>query len=375
MACGSIYKIKFPNGKHYIGLTTTSLEQRTKEHKNSAKNGDSQYIIYNAIRKYGMVDKLELIEIDTADTIEELCEKEIGYIIEYNSYYMNENGYNMTYGGEGTNGYVFTEEVRQKMSELKKKYFEDNPEARKEHGERLKKHYEDNPEAREQMSEIMKKYFEDNPEAREQMSELKKKYHQYNPEAGKEHGERMKKYYEDNPEAREQMSEIMKKYFENNPEAIQKCSEAQKKRFENNPEAGKEHGERVKKYYENPEAIQKCSEAQKKRFENPDAREEHSKRLKKHFENNPEAGKEHGERMKQYFENNPEARRKSSDGKGKNKPFDVFTIDGTFIKTFTYQFEAKEYLQTEYKIPSIFNIDAVLAGKRNSSAGFVFKYK
>jgi group I intron endonuclease len=261
---GSIYKIKFPNGKHYIGLTTTSLEQRTKEHKKSAKNGDSQYIIYKAIRKYEMVDTLELIEIDTADTIEELYEKEIGYIREYNSYYMNENGYNMTYGGERTNGYVFTEEVKQKMSESRKKHFE-KPDAREQHSKRIKKHFEDNPEA------------------------------------GKEHSERLKKY------------------------------------FENNPKAGKEHGERMKKYYENPEAIQKCSESQKKRFDNP------------------------------------EARRKSS--RGENKPFDVFTLDGTFIKTFTYQFEAKEYLQTEYKITSTFTIGAVLAGKRKSSAGFVFKYK
>ena len=36
MSCGSIYKISFPNGKHYIGLTT-SLEQRTKEHKKMRK--------------------------------------------------------------------------------------------------------------------------------------------------------------------------------------------------------------------------------------------------------------------------------------------------------------------------------------------------
>ena len=337
MTFGFIYKIKFPNGKHYIGLTTTSLEQRTKQHKNAAQNGDSQ-CIYNAIRKYEMVDTLELIEIDTADTIEELCEKEIGYIKEYNSYYMNGCGYNMTYGGEGTNGYVFTEEDRQKMSEAHKKYHEDNPEAGKRNGERKKKYYKDNPEAREQMSEIKKKYFEDNPDAREQMSERMKKYFEDNPEAGKEHGERLKKHFEDNPEAGKEHGERLKKYYEN-PEARQKCSEAQKKRFKDNPEAGKEHGERMKKYYENPEAR-----------------------------------KEYGERMKKYYEN-PEARQKILDKKGKNKQFDVFTIDGTFIKTFTYQFEAKEYLQTEYKITSTIRIYEVLAGKRNSSAGFVFKYK
>jgi hypothetical protein len=230
-----------------------------------------------------MVDTLELIEIDTADTIEELYEKEIGYIREYNSYYINENGYNMTYGGEGANGYVFTEEVKQKMSESRKKHFEDNPEAGKEQGERLKKHYE-NPEARQKCSEAQKKRFE-------------------------------------NPEEREQQSELKKKHFEN-PEAIQKCSEAQKKRFEN------------------PEARQKCSEARKK-----------------------------------YLEKNPDERRKLLDIKGKNKPFDVFTKDGIFIKTFTYQIEAKEYLQTEYKITSTFKISEVLAGKRNNSAGFIFKYK
>ena len=102
MSCGSIYKIQFPNGKHYIGLTTTSLEQRTKGHRSCAKSGDTK-VLYKAIRKYDMVDIFELIEIDTADTIEELCEKEILYIQEYNSYYLNENGYNMTFGGEGNN--------------------------------------------------------------------------------------------------------------------------------------------------------------------------------------------------------------------------------------------------------------------------------
>ena len=83
MTFGYIYKIVFPNGKHYIGLTTTSLEQRRKEHKYCAKSGDTK-CLYKALRKYEMVDTFQLIEIDTADTLEELCEKEIGYIINYN---------------------------------------------------------------------------------------------------------------------------------------------------------------------------------------------------------------------------------------------------------------------------------------------------
>jgi len=298
MTCGSIYKIEFPNGKHYIGLTTTSLEQRRKEHKRCAKNGDNR-CLYNALRKYDMIDNFELVEIDTSDTLEELCEKEIGYIIEYNSYYMNENGYNMTSGGDGTTGYVFTEEDKEQISESLKKYFEENPEAGKEHGEKMKKRFE-NPEARQKQSESLKKYFEENPEA------------------GKEHGEKMKKRFE-TPEARQKIGEAVKQNLEENPELRKKISESQKKRFEN------------------PEERQQMREIKKK-----------------------------------YFQDNPEARKKLLDGKGKNKPFDVFKKEGTFIGTFNYQFEAKEYLQKEHNISSSILISQVLSGKRASTAGFIF---
>jgi len=337
MCSGYIYKIKFPNGKNYIGLTTTSLEQRKKEHKRSAKKGDIK-CLYNALRKYEMIDTFELIEIDRANTLEELCEMEKKYIIEYNSYYKNKNGYNMTYGGEGTNGYIFTEDDKQKQSEITKKYFE-------------------NPEARQKQSEAIKKYFE-NPEAREKMSETKKKYFEDNPDAGKEHSEKMKKYYEDNLEARQQASEKTIKYFEENPEAREKASEKTIEQFKN-PEARQKHSEIKKKYFE----------------DNPDAGKEHSEKMKKYFEDNLEARQKNSDALKKYYKENPEAKQKLSDGKGKNKPFDVFRTDKTFIKTFTYQFEAREYLQKEYNITSTIKISEVLTGSRNSSAGFIFKYK
>ena len=233
MNCGHIYKIEFPNGKHYIGLTTSSLEQRRREHKCCAKSGD-QRCLYKALRKYNMVDIFELIQIDTSVTLEELCEKEIHYIQDYNSYYMNRKGYNMTFGGDcGANGYVYTEDVRQKISERQKKY-----------------HY-------------------DNPDARQKVSELQKKHHEENPDRGKNQGEKLKKYHKDNKEA-------------------------------------------TKKYL---------------------------------------------------------------DTQGKNKPFDVFTKDGIFIKTFSYQFESAEYLQKEHNILSTINICDVLAGRTKSSAGFIFRYK
>ena len=116
-----------------------------------------------------MVDTLELIEIDTADTLEELCEKEKKYIIEYNSYYMNKNGYNMTHGGEGTNGYIYTEYDNKKNSERIKKYYKEHPDAGNEHSERLKLHFKEHPEAIQIMSEISKKHW-DNPYVRERQS-------------------------------------------------------------------------------------------------------------------------------------------------------------------------------------------------------------
>ena len=337
MTCGFIYKIQFPNGKHYIGITTTSLKQRQNQHKQCAKNGDTK-CLYNALRKYKIVDTFELIEIDTADTLEELCEKEIRYIAEYNSYYMNGNGYNMTYGGEGTNGYVFTEEDNLKNSEAKKKYYEEHPEKKQQISEALKKYNENNPDAIVRNSEAQKKYHKEHPEAREQMSEIKKQY------------------YENNPEARERISESLKQYYENNPDAIVRNSDAQKKYHENNPEASKEHGERMKLHYEN----------------NPEAREQMSEIKKQFYIDNPEAVVRNREAQKNR---SPEWIKKKLDKQGNNKPFDVFTKDGTFIKTFTYQFEAKEYLQKEYNITSKIEIGKVLAGNAKSSGGFIFKYK
>ena len=332
---GYIYKIQFPNGKNYIGLTT-SLERRTKQHKKCAKNGDIK-LIYKALRKYDMVDSFELVEIDTAITLEELCEKEIRYILEYNSYYGDGYGYNMTRGGEGVNGYVFTEEDKLKNSEAHKKY------------------YAEHSGARELVSLSMNIYYAAHPESREKLSKSQ-----------------IKRF--ENPEAREKCSKSQIKRFEN-PESREKCSKSQIKRFEN-PEARELIGASMKKYnLEHPEARVKNSEALKKYFENTKAREHISEKIKQYHQNNPDIKYINNETQKKYYQDNPTARRKLSDGKGKNKPFDIFTVDGTFIKTFCYQFEAIEYLQREHHITSKINISGILLGNGSSSAGFVFKYK
>jgi hypothetical protein len=337
MSFGYIYKIIFPNGKHYIGLTTTSLEHRQKGHKKCANSGDT-HLVYNALRSYNMVDTFELIEIDTADTLEELRMKEIAYIQKYNSFHKNGRGYNMTLGGEGTNGYVFTEEDKQKMSEAAKNYFANlDAEGRQKKSEGHKKPYEDNPELRQQVRETKLKYYKENPGARQQISEANLKR------------------FED-PKEREKNSEAQIKHHKEHPERGKEHSERMQMRFQDNPNLGKEHSEKLKEYFKNPAAIQKNRESQ------TEYNKEH-----------PEKGKKHSEKMKELFKN-PEYKKKIADAKGRNKPFDVFK-DEILIKTFKYLFEAEEYLQKEYHITSHIYIGPVLAGQKKSSAGFVFKYK
>jgi hypothetical protein len=355
---GSIYKIEFPNEKHYIGLTTQSLTQRYYEHKCGAKNITNTKILYKALRKYDMVDTFELVEVDTAETVDELIEKEIEYIKIFNSYYKNKHGYNMTLGGEGVNGYVFTDEVKQQMSEIKKQYHIDNPDAGKQQGERTKQHYIDNPDARKQMSEI------------------KKQYHIDNPDAGKQQGERTKQHYIDNPDARKQLSEIKKQYHIDNPEAGEE-HRRKLKQYYTNPDAIEKHTERMKKrFVDNPELRKQMSETTKQsHIDNPELRVKISESVKQHYIDNPDARKQLSEKKKQFHKDNPEAIYKNLDAKGHNKQFHVFTTGGEFIKTFTYQLDAQKYLQSKYNLTKKIDISCVLRGKQKSSAGFIFKYK
>lgn len=299
---GWIYKIEFPNGKFYIGLTK-SLEERQRTHKCSAKKGDTK-CLYRALRKYDMIETFELIVIDTADNEEELCEKEIAYILMYNSHYVDGNGYNMTYGGEGTNGYVRTEEDNQKASEAQTNYFKNNPDKMEIQVAKMNKRRIENP-----------------------------------VEWGKEHSEKMIKHYDPNTnsgmEAREKASKKTIEQFER-PGQREKASEGQKRRFEN-PEARKKNSEVQKIRYAKPGEIEKISEAAKKRYAQPGAKE------------------------------------KLLDQRGKNKPFDVYKKDGTFIGTFTYQLHARDYLKETYKEEKV-DISTVLGGRQTSSKGFKFKY-
>lgn len=92
-----IYKISNTiNNKVYIGVTSRTIEERFAEHKNRIEERNSIHL-YQAMEKYGR-NNFYVELIDTAQTKEEMFEKEKYYIKLYDSY---NNGYNMTLGGEG----------------------------------------------------------------------------------------------------------------------------------------------------------------------------------------------------------------------------------------------------------------------------------
>lgn len=113
-----IYKLtNTVNGLIYIGCTL-DISKRMRQHKNSYSKRNND--LYKAMREFGF-DKFELSIIEEVDdTIR--YDREIFWIAKLKS---NDNqiGYNRTIGGTGTVGYIFTEEVRKKMSQnIKGKY-------------------------------------------------------------------------------------------------------------------------------------------------------------------------------------------------------------------------------------------------------------
>lgn len=110
------------NGKKYIGQTHHNrLKRRISEHISKSANNNTSVIFHNAIKKYGIKNfEFKIIEDNILE--EFIDEKEAYYIKFYNTFYKNGFRYNMTLGGQGTHGYVFTEEDKNKQSLSGKAY-------------------------------------------------------------------------------------------------------------------------------------------------------------------------------------------------------------------------------------------------------------
>ena len=114
-----VYEHLFPNGKRYIGITSKKPNARWEN--GSGYDNNKQYVMANAIKKYGW-ENIQHNILYTNLTEEEAKEKEIELIKKFNTYIHSENsmGYNMTLGGEGRLGAIPSEETRKKMSKAKK---------------------------------------------------------------------------------------------------------------------------------------------------------------------------------------------------------------------------------------------------------------
>lgn len=104
--------------KSYIGFDC-KWPYRKSAHKHAVKGG-SNLVFHNAIRSYGWENfEWEIVE-QHEDKYYLLNEREEYFIRKFNTHYLNENGYNMTYGGEATFGWVPSDETKERISNAKK---------------------------------------------------------------------------------------------------------------------------------------------------------------------------------------------------------------------------------------------------------------
>ena len=128
-----IYKItNIQNNKVYIGQTIRPVKDRFNRHINDALNNIIDTHFARAIRKYGK-ENFIIEQIDTAQTQDELNQKERYWIQYYNSV---EEGYNETDAISKCGGNTYQSKTEEEMEVIKEKIRQTkigakNPKARK----------------------------------------------------------------------------------------------------------------------------------------------------------------------------------------------------------------------------------------------------
>lgn len=118
----SVYLLKFPNNKVYVGQTKKLVENRLTEHKwdrTNSKNNLHRPIIF-AMRKYKELVVCETLESNL--TLDEANFLEKYYIKYYNSIDIN-FGYNLCIGGNAGN--IMSEAGKKRRAEKMQKYYKD----------------------------------------------------------------------------------------------------------------------------------------------------------------------------------------------------------------------------------------------------------
>lgn len=100
------------NNKVYVGQTGQQVNQRWRNGKGYANNS----LFYRAIEKYGW-DNFDHDIVFTGLDKEQANRLEVEMISLFDSN-NPDKGYNLTEGGQGTNGYHLTEEHKKHISEI-----------------------------------------------------------------------------------------------------------------------------------------------------------------------------------------------------------------------------------------------------------------
>jgi hypothetical protein len=385
---GVIYYVKLPCGKGYVGQTIQiPFEKRIKSHINDTKQ-NSNLCFHNALRKfikeYGEEKVYDIVEvIDVAYSFEELNNLEIFYIEQLNTYYKNECGYNMTLGGEGSNGYIITDEhkeiLRQRTKllweseEFKKKikdaYTEDRKEILRNHMFNRWNNSEMRTIIINGISNSITEKWKD-PIYYEKMinalhnraknidyieNQRKKQKEVWETPGYRETKSQILKTAWEKPGLKEHQSEKQKEVWET-PGYRENHSNKMKELFITNPDRRKESSEKMKEYWDkNPEKKIEMSLKKKAQFDKPGAREANSKSQLKRFEN--ETTEDRRKRLEKYI-----------------KLFEVYDVK-TNKKVGEWDLVSDFIKEKNFNKKANANIGLCLRGKCKSSNGFVFKYK
>lgn len=127
-----VYLFTFPDGKYYVGQTSTPLKRRLHYHEADRKRNRS-FQLYQAINLFGW-DSIKVSVLFEEDCTKiEVDKQEIQFIEQFDSF---NNGYNMTLGGGGSNGHAVSKETREKIS--KKMSGKNNPMYGKTHSQEVR---------------------------------------------------------------------------------------------------------------------------------------------------------------------------------------------------------------------------------------------
>lgn len=92
---GCLYRLNFPNGKSYIGITTKTADKRFAEHVRYASGRKSKFAVHLAIARYG-ANAVQVTTLSVAE-VGYLKELEVRAIVAFNA--RPPYGYNLTRGG------------------------------------------------------------------------------------------------------------------------------------------------------------------------------------------------------------------------------------------------------------------------------------